>query len=70
MALAMSSSIYADVNSMTQKLGANIMAEKQYQWITVPNQFITADGISFAYREYEQETENRDKEITISAYLA
>lgn len=55
-ALAVSSSIYADVNTaMTQNSGAIVMAEKQYQWTTVPTQFISADGVSFAYREYGQQ---------------
>ncbi|WP_228704579.1 alpha/beta fold hydrolase [Acinetobacter piscicola] len=31
------------------------MTEKQYQWTTVPTQFISADGINFAYREYGQQ---------------
>ena len=31
------------------------MTEKQYQWTTVPTQFISADGVSFAYREYGQQ---------------
>ena len=56
MALAVSSSIYADVNTaMTQNSGAIVMTEKQYQWTTVPTQFISADGVSFAYREYGQQ---------------
>ena len=56
MALAISSSIYADVNTaMTQNAGAIVMTEKQYQWTTVPTQFISADGVSFAYREYGQQ---------------
>lgn len=56
MALAVSSSIYADVNTaMTQNSGAIEMTEKQYQWTTVPTQFISADGVSFAYREYGQQ---------------
>ncbi|ESK48172.1 hypothetical protein P255_02815 [Acinetobacter brisouii CIP 110357] len=55
-ALTVSSSIYADVNTaMTQNSGAIVMAEKQYQWTTVPTQFISADGVSFAYREYGQQ---------------
>ena len=55
MALAVSSSIYADVNTaMTQNSGAIVKTEKQYQWTTVPTQFISADGVSFAYREYGQ----------------
>ncbi|WP_228127496.1 alpha/beta fold hydrolase [Acinetobacter brisouii] len=40
---------------MTQNSGAIVMAEKQYQWTTVPTQFISADGVSFAYREYGQQ---------------
>lgn len=56
MALAVSSSIYADVNTaMTQNSGAIVKTEKQYQWTTVPTQFISADGVSFAYREYGQQ---------------
>ena len=56
MALAVSSSIYADVNTaMTQNSGAIQMTEKEYQWTTVPTQFISADGVSFAYREYGQQ---------------
>ena len=56
MALAVSSSIYADVNTaMTQNSGAIVMTEKQYQWTTVPTQFISADSVSFAYREYGQQ---------------
>lgn len=56
MALAVSSSIYADVNTaMTPNSGAIVMTEKQYQWTTVPTQFISADGVSFAYREYGQQ---------------
>ncbi len=56
MALAVSSSVYADVNTrMTQNSGVAVMAEKQYQWTTVPNQFISADGVNFAYREYGQQ---------------
>lgn len=56
MALAVSSSVYADVNTaMTQNSGAIVMTEKQYQWTTVPTQFISADGLSFAYREYSQQ---------------
>ena len=56
MALAISSSIYADVNTaMTQNSGVIVMTEKQYQWTTVPTQFISADGVSFAYREYGQQ---------------
>lgn len=31
------------------------MAEKLYQWTTVPTQFISVDGINFAYREYGQQ---------------
>ncbi|MFN0296561.1 alpha/beta fold hydrolase [Acinetobacter albensis] len=30
------------------------MAEKQDQWTNVPTQFISANGINFAYREYGQ----------------
>ena len=56
MALAVSSSIYADVNTdMSQNSGAIVMTEKQYQWTTVPTQFISADGVNFAYREYGQQ---------------
>lgn len=56
MALAVSSSIYADVNTaMTQNSGAIVMTENQYQWTTVPTQFISADGVNFAYREYGQQ---------------
>ena len=56
MALAVSSSIYADVNTaMPPNSGAIVMTEKQYQWTTVPTQFISADGVSFAYREYGQQ---------------
>ncbi|MEG0032097.1 alpha/beta fold hydrolase [Acinetobacter sp.] len=40
---------------MTQNSGAIVMTEKQYQWTTVPTQFISADGVSFAYREYGQQ---------------
>ncbi|MNR83282.1 putative non-heme bromoperoxidase BpoC [compost metagenome] len=56
MALAVSSSIYADVNpAMTPNSGAIVITEKQYQWTTVPAQFISADGVNFAYREYGQQ---------------
>ena len=56
MALAVSSSIYADVNTaITPNSGVMVMTEKQYQWTTVPTQFISADGINFVYREYGQQ---------------
>ena len=55
MALAISSSIYADDTAMTQNSGAIVMTEKQNQWKTVPTQFISADDVSFAYREYGQQ---------------
>ncbi len=56
MVLAVSSSIYADVNTaITPNSGVTVMTEKQYQWTTVPTQFISADGINFAYREYGQQ---------------
>ena len=31
------------------------MTEQQYQWKTVPTQFISANGVNFAYREYGQQ---------------
>ncbi|MCH4247027.1 MAG: alpha/beta hydrolase [Acinetobacter populi] len=40
---------------MKQNLGETVMVQKQYQWNTVPTQFISSDGVSFAYREYGQE---------------
>lgn len=56
MMLTMSSSIYADINAgMIQNSGATVMTEKQYQWVNVPTQFISAQGIHFAYREYGQQ---------------
>lgn len=54
-ALVGSSPVYADVNeNPSQNSGAIVMAEKQNQWTNVPTQFISADGINFAYREYGQ----------------
>ena len=54
-ALVGSSPVYADVNeNPSQNSGAIVMAEKQDQWTNVPTQFISADGINFAYREYGQ----------------
>ncbi|SCC70711.1 Pimeloyl-ACP methyl ester carboxylesterase [Acinetobacter albensis] len=54
-ALVGSSPVYADVNkNPIQNSGAIVMAEKQDQWTNVPTQFISADGINFAYREYGQ----------------
>lgn len=54
-ALVGSSPGYADVNeNPSQNSGAIVMAEKQDQWTNVPTQFISADGINFAYREYGQ----------------
>ena len=54
-ALVGSSPVYADVNqNPIQNSGAIVMAEKQNQWTNVPTQFISADGINFAYREYGQ----------------
>ena len=55
-ALVGSSPVYADVNeNPSQNSGAIVMAEKQDQWTNVPTQFISADGINFAYREYGQD---------------
>ncbi len=55
-ALVGSSPVYADVNeNPSQNSGAIVMAEKQDQWTNVPTQFISADGVSFAYREYGQQ---------------
>lgn len=54
-ALVGSSPVYAEVNeNPIQNSGAIVMAEKQDQWTNVPTQFISADGIKFAYREYGQ----------------
>lgn len=55
-ALVGSSPVYADVvnEHPIQNSGAIVMAEKQDQWTNVPTQFISADGINFAYREYGQ----------------
>lgn len=54
-ALVGSSPVYADVNqNPIQNSGAIVMAEKQDQWTNVPTQFISANGINFAYREYGQ----------------
>lgn len=50
-----SNSVYAHLDeSPSQASGAIVMAEKQDQWTTVATQFIAADGINFAYREYGQ----------------
>lgn len=55
-ALVGSSPVYTDVNeNPSQNSGAIVMAEKQDQWTNVPIQFISADGINFAYREYGQQ---------------
>lgn len=55
-ALVGSCPVYADVNeNPSQNSGAIVMAEKQDQWTNVPTQFISADGINFAYREYGQD---------------
>lgn len=54
-AMVGSNSVYAHLNeSPSQASGAIVMVEKQDQWTTVATQFISADGIHFAYREYGQ----------------
>lgn len=54
-AMVGSNSVYAHLNeSPSQASGAIVMVEKQDQWTTVATQFISADGIDFAYREYGQ----------------
>lgn len=56
LALAASSTVFANVNAdMPQSSGVTVMIDKQYQWANVPTQFISANGINFAYREYGQQ---------------
>ena len=56
LALAASSTVFANVNAdMPQSSGVTVMIDKQYQWAHVPTQFISANGVNFAYREYGQQ---------------
>lgn len=55
-AFVVSGAVYANVDAgMIQSSGATVMTEQQYQWKTVPTQFISANGVNFAYREYGQQ---------------
>ena len=55
-AFVVSGAVYAGVDAgMIQSSGATVMTEQQYQWKTVPTQFISANGVNFAYREYGQQ---------------
>ncbi len=55
-ALAASSTVFANVNAdMSQSSGVTVMIDKQYQWTNVSTQFVSANGVNFAYREYGQE---------------
>ncbi|WP_228133990.1 alpha/beta fold hydrolase [Acinetobacter baumannii] len=40
---------------MPQSSGVTVMIDKQYQWANVPTQYVSANGVNFAYREYGQE---------------
>lgn len=56
LALAASSTVFANVNAdMPQRSGVTVMIDKQYQWANVPTQYVSANGVNFAYREYGQE---------------
>ncbi len=56
LALAASSTVFANVNAdMPQSSGVTVMIDKQYQWANVPTQYVSANGVNFAYREYGQE---------------
>lgn len=54
MGLTAASVVYANTD-MKQNLGETVMVQKQYQSTTVPTQFISSNGVSFAYREYGQQ---------------
>lgn len=57
-ALAASASIHARENpDIFYSVGEDVMSvqQLQYQWTTVPTQFINAGGVNFAYREYGQQ---------------
>ena len=55
-AFVVSGAVYAGVDAgMIPSSGATVMTEQQYQWKTVPTQFISANGVNFAYREYGQQ---------------